>query len=131
MNAASVFDAELIETVAEQSGLDPARLRTLLETHQRSIREMTGVDTLVYDLRKYHSPDPLHERTDDAYFLVVPTDFWGDVADLLSLSDAEATTLRQLHERRVRQALGSTDHDGADAGEPPLADGQAVVLIRE
>jgi len=119
METTHVFDAELVDAVADEFDLNAGRLRSLLETHQQSVRELTGVDTLLYDLRKYHDPDPLRERTAEAYYLVVPTDFWGEVAAHLSLSETEATALQRLHERRLRRRVG----DGED--------GQAVVLLRE
>jgi hypothetical protein len=118
METTRVFDAELVEAVADESGLDAERLRSLLETHQQSVRELTGVDTLLYDLRKYHDPDPLAERTEAAYYLVVPTDFWGEVAAHLSLSESEVTALERLHERRLRRTVDD------------VSDGQAVVLLR-
>ncbi|SDM22873.1 hypothetical protein SAMN04487949_1351 [Halogranum gelatinilyticum] len=114
-----VFEGTVIETVARERGLAVTDLRELVRRHQQSVRDLPGVDNLVYEWRKAFATDPLVERRGDSYFLAVPGHVWPEFGSALSLSTAELNALRAVHDRQLRARLGD------EAG-----DSDAIILTR-
>jgi hypothetical protein len=103
------FDETVIETVAADHDLNSATLRALLERHQRQMRELPGVENLVYEWRKTLPCDPLLERREDVYLLVVEPNVWPQFADALEF-DAEAlAAVRAVHAEQL--TVETTFHD--------------------
>ena len=123
------FDDAVVGAVARDRDIDVSELRDLLRRQQRSVRDLPGVDDIVYEWRKAFAREPLLERREDAYLLAVPNHVWPEFAASLSLSDAELLALREVHERQVRTSLRvSEGGEGADgrAGD----DREGMVLTR-
>lgn len=124
------FDPGVIESVAEETGLDADRLVDLLDRLQRVIRPGRTADDLVYEYRKAFARDPLVERRPDAYYLAVPGHVWPEFGDALDCSSAELRALRSVHDRQFHATLGDHGDDRApmillreaDAGSGARAD---------
>ena len=113
------FEDTVIETVARERGLAVTDLRDLVRRQQESVRDLPGVDDIVYEWRKAFATDPLVERRRDSYFLAVPGHVWPEFASALSVSTEELNALRAVHDRQFRAELGD------EAG-----DSDAMVLSR-
>lgn len=123
------FDDDLLRETASEHDVAVERLTRLARTHQSNVRDLPGVDDIVYEWRKAFAREPLLERREDAYLLAVPNHVWPEFAASLSLSDAELLALREVHERQVRTSLRvSEGGEGADgrAGD----DREGMVLTR-
>lgn len=119
----ALFDDELLAAVAAEFDLDPAALRSAAERHQQQMRDLPGVDELVYEWRKTLPRDPLVARHDDAYLLVVHPDVWPQFVDALELSEAELAALRAIHTRVLSAE--------ADAADIPDDERDAMIVVRE
>jgi len=107
----AAFDEAVIDAVADQHGIDERRLRALVRRHQQSVRDLPGVDDIVYEWRKAFRTDPLVERRPDRYVLATPAHVWPEFGDHLDLDDDERTALEAVHERQAREHTGSdVDH---------------------
>jgi len=110
------FDAEVLAAAAEAYVVDDDRLRSLVGRHQESIRDLPGVENLVYEWRRTLPRSPLVERRPDAYFCVVEIAIWAEFADALALSATEAEALRAVHARQFAASLFDDIDDTDDAG---------------
>jgi len=110
------FDDETIERVATDHGLDPAALRTLVARHQEGVRDLPGVEDIVYEWRSQFHEDPLVHRTDAVYVLALRSSVWDEFADSLDLDGAADEALRAVHARQARSHVDGTDR--LDAGAP-------------
>jgi hypothetical protein len=115
----AAFDPATVERVAAAHDLSADRLRDSLAAHQRSVRDLPGVDDIVYEWRRAFPGDPVVERRPDAYLLVVAALVWGEFADALGLDETTREAVRAVHRETV-----------AAAADGPLPDGDPVVLTR-
>jgi hypothetical protein len=104
----SVFDDDVIATVAEQSVIDADRLRTISEAHQSAVRDLPGVDDIVYEWRNQFHLDPLVSRTEAVYVLAVREHVWQEFADNHGLTDAERDALVRLHDEQACELVDET-----------------------
>lgn len=107
----AAFDDAVFAAVARDRDRLPADLRDLAVRHQRSVRDLPGVDDLVYEYRKAFARGPVADRRAEAYYLLVPDHVWPEFGAALSVSDADLAALRALHDRQFRAALGGLDSD--------------------
>jgi len=118
------FDDSVIETVAAEHDIAPAALTDLVRTHQSNVRDLPGVEDIVYEWRNYFHQDPLVGRTEAAYYLALPAHVWDEFAEDMGLSSAERAALLAVHERQARHA------DGAGVELDRLETDTALVLVR-
>lgn len=120
------FDEAVIDAVAGETDSTTEAVRELVVRHQALVRDNPGVADLVYEWRTRLGYDPLVERTDDAYHLVVLPGIWEEFGDALDLSPAELDRLERVHDRQARRAARRR------GGDESVFDGAApVVLARE
>ena len=121
----SAFDPDLVSSVAGETGGDPDALRSLLRRHQESVRELPGVDDLVYEWRRTFD-DAVVVRTAAAFCCAVRPVVWSEFAAALGVTDDDRERLAAVHDRQARRTAG-------EAGADPSAfdDRAAVVLTRE
>jgi hypothetical protein len=117
----AAFDETVVDAVADETGIRPTRLRELAARHQEEIRDLPGVDDIVYEWRNHFHMDPLVARTGAAYVLAVESHVWEEFDEGLDASGAERDALKALHDRQAR-AL-------APDGER-FERGDAIVLTR-
>lgn len=103
----AVFDDDVVSRTAEETGVGADHLRDVARSHQRTVRELPGVDDIVYEWRRMFPKNPLLERRTEAYYLVVDALVWGEYGEALSLSRTDFDALRALHENQLVAALGS------------------------
>lgn len=115
------FDDEVFASVAAETGVDESRLRDLARRHQEGVRDLPGVDDIVYEWRNQFHQDPLLHRKADIYVLALRAHVWEELGDQLDATETELTALRTLHERQARTLV--TD-------DSRLGDDDAVVLSR-
>jgi hypothetical protein len=120
------FDDDIIAAVAERTGTEPAHLRGLLGRHQQSVRDLPGVDNLVYEWRKYLPYDPVVARTETAFHCVVLPEVWGDFADTLDIDDADFERLLAVHDRQARRSA-----EARGASTEPFDGATPMILTRE
>jgi hypothetical protein len=116
----AAFADRIFDRVAEETGVPLGRLRTVTRRHQQGVRDLPGVDNIVYEWRTQFRADPLVHRTEEVYVLSVADHVWGEFADTLEASPPEREALETVHDRQARRLVGET---------PPLDDG-ALVLTR-
>jgi len=119
------FDADCIAAVADDHDIDVDRLTALARTHQANVRDLPGVDDIVYEWRNQFHLDPLLARTTEAYYLALPAHVWDEFAESLGINDTERAALVALHDRQTRR---DAEEVGADVGR--LNGDEAVVLAR-
>jgi hypothetical protein len=124
-DALGVFDAGLVTDVAGDHDIDSDRLSTLARTHQSNVRDLPGVDDIVYEWRTQFHQDPLLARTNAAYYLALPDHVWDEFAEDIGASEAERAALVDLHGRQTRI---DADEVGADTAR--LETSEPVVLTR-
>lgn len=124
-DALGVFDAGLVTEVAGDHDIDSDRLSTLARTHQSNVRDLPGVDDIVYEWRTQFHQDPLLARTSAAYYLALPDHVWDEFAEDIGISEAERTALVDLHGRQTRI---DADEVGVDTAR--LETSEPVVLTR-
>ncbi len=117
----AAFDADLVESVGNDTGVSPDRLREIARDHQEGVRDLPGVDGIVYEWRTQFHLDPLLYRASDVYVLALRSHVWSEFADRLDLSGAELDALLGLHDEQARRLAGDTGR---------LADDDALVLTR-
>jgi hypothetical protein len=117
----AAFDDDSFETVADETTLDAGALRDVTERHQESVRELPGVDDIVYEWRNHFHMDPLVYRTDRVYVLALPAHVWDEFGDRLDLGDDDLAALKSVHDRQARRMVPDGDRFEAD---------EAVVLGR-
>ncbi|WP_224269281.1 hypothetical protein [Haloprofundus salinisoli] len=125
----SGFDADVVAGVAADRGTTAEELSELLARHQQSVRDLPGVDDIVYEWRKAFADNPVVERRDDRYLLSVPSHVWPEFASALSLSEEELAALRAVHAEQLRADVGDgaeTDALGDDGNE----DDDPMILVR-
>jgi len=121
-----VFDPDLFDEVAADHGVDPDRLRELARRHQSNVRDLPGVEDIVYEWRSQFHWDPLLTQTTAAYYLALPDHVWDEFADDLGVTDAERSALVALHDGQIRRDAPDV---GADTGR--LDSAEPLVLTRE
>jgi len=112
----SAFDDETFGHVAAETEVSADRLRTLVQRHQEGVRDLPGVDDIVYEWRNHFHMDPLLVRTDAVYVLALPAHVWEEFADRLDVSETELDALLSVHDRQARalvDATGRLDGDTA------------------
>jgi hypothetical protein len=110
------FDDELFTAVASDNDLDADRLRSVAGDHQQGVRDLPGVDDIVYEWRNQFHMDPLVHRTPAAYVLALRDHVWSEFGDRLDLSATELDALRSLHDRQARTLVTDASRfDDADA----------------
>jgi hypothetical protein len=104
----SAFDAAVIEGVAADREIDPRRLREVVASQQRLVREFPDmtVEGLVHDWRKVFPEDPLVGTDASAYYLSVRPGVWSDVVGRLDLTADEREALRLANARQFEAARG-------------------------
>lgn len=117
----AAFDDDTFDTVAEGTDVSVDALRRLTRRHQEGIRDLPGVDDIVYEWRNHFHLDPLLARTDAAYVLALPDHVWEEFADRLELSTTQLDALLAVHDRQARALVATTDR---------LDDEAALVLTR-
>jgi len=117
------FTEEVIAAVAADHGVDLDRLTELVRRHQSNVRDLPGVDDIVYEWRNQFHLDPMLARTDDAYYLALPAHVWDEFADDLDVVDDERAALVAVHDQ---QARADAETAGFDASR---LDGDAAVVL--
>jgi len=121
----AAFDDSLLQSVGREVGVD--RLAALARDHQAGVRELPGVDSIVYEWRHQLPVDPLLLRSPDVYVFALPDRVWTEFLDELEANRSEAEALRDLHDRQARRLLDSAE--GPEAGDA-LTTHAAMVLVR-
>lgn len=115
------FDPSVVAAVADEAGLDASSLHDLVRRHQAGVRELPGVDDLVYEWRRGLPFDPVVARTDAAYYLVVPETVWAEFDDHLALGSGEREALREVHDRQTRARAADLERvEGVPDGTAPM-----------
>ncbi|WP_135363395.1 hypothetical protein [Halosimplex halophilum] len=121
----AAFDEAVVESVAADREVSVERLTDVVRTHQANVRELPGVEDIVYEWRNYFHLDPLVGRTEDAYYLALPDHVWAEFTDDLDLTEAESEALLAVHDAQARAAP-----DAAGVDETRLDGDAALVLTR-
>ena len=116
----AAFDDDVLEAVAGEHDLSVESLRDLLVRHQELVRELPGVEDIVYEWRRTLPRNPLVERREAAYYLVVDDTVWTEYRDALDAESGDFEALRAVHDRQLRRVATPPDDDRA-----------AIVLTRE
>lgn len=124
-NELAAFDDELVAETATDHDLAESKLADLARTHQARVRDLPGVDDIVYEWRNHFHLDPLLARTEDAYYLALPTHVWTEFGDDLGSDDAERAALLDLHDRQARRVASTVGINTVRLDED-----HAVVLTR-
>jgi hypothetical protein len=113
-------------TLAEDESAIDERLADLVRTHQSNVRDLPGVEDIVYEWRNYFHQDPLVGRTDGAYYLALPDHVWDEFVADMGIEDPERAALLAVHDRQARAAPADAgvDEDRLDG------DDAALVLTR-
>ncbi|WP_459193941.1 hypothetical protein [Halosimplex sp. J119] len=121
----AAFDDDVIGAAADAHDVTAERLAELVRTHQSNVRELPGVEDIVYEWRNYFHQDPLVGRTQDAYYLALPDHVWEEFIADMDIEDPERAALLAAHDRQARAAPSEAGVDTArlDADE-------ALVLTR-
>ncbi|WP_302080803.1 hypothetical protein [Salinibaculum rarum] len=117
----AAFDDESVETAATTAGIDEGRLREITRSHQENVRDLPGVDDIVYEWRNQFHQDPLVYQEPDVYVLALRDHVWSEFASQLDVTDAELDGLRTLHDTQARSLVADAGRFDSDA---------AVVLTR-
>ncbi|WP_340102072.1 hypothetical protein [Salinibaculum salinum] len=117
----AAFDDDTLETVAATTGVDERRLRDVARAHQAGVRDLPGVDDIVYEWRNQFHQDPLLHRTEAVYVLALRDHVWTEFGAQLDATDAELDALRTLHDEQARSFVSDSSRFDTDA---------AVVLTR-
>lgn len=110
----AAFDEDVIGAVAAETGVEDVRLRDLLRRHQELVRDLPGVDDLVYEWRKGFPVDPLVERRTDAYYLRLDRPVWPEFAEALGMDERELRAVRTAHARQLAAAVDTPETDDLD-----------------
>ena len=123
----AAFDDDLLRSAIAGVGAD--RLAALAREHQAGIRELPGVDDIVYEWRRGLPWDPVLFRSPEVYVLALPDRVWAEFLGELGTGNPEADALRELHDRQARRTLEGVDRPDADAAAA-LDTHAAMVLTR-
>jgi hypothetical protein len=115
------FADAAIDTVAASTGIEADRLREIAREHQEGVRDLPGVDDIVYEWRNQFHLDPLLHRESDVYVLALQDHVWTEFGDRMDLGAGELDALRTLHDEQARRLVSGSDR---------LTDDEAVVLTR-
>lgn len=102
----AAFDSELLAESVESFALTDSKLEQLLRRHQEGVRELPGVDNIVYEWRTQFHDEPLLHRDEDVYVLALQDHVWGEFADYLGLADIEIDAIQSAHERQAQRFDG-------------------------
>jgi len=127
-DSAAFFADGPVEGAAADAGIDPDRLRALLGRHQEGMRDLPGVDGLVYEWRTSLRDDPLVFADGEAYYVALPRRIWRQFADHHDVSEAEFEAMLAAHAVTASAAVSA--RDGAADGPASLDDGEPMVLIK-
>ena len=125
----AAFDDDGIRAVAADRGDDEAAVRDLVRRHQESVRDLPGVEDIVYEWRRMLPRPPLIERREDAYYLLLRRDVWEEYRDALSLTEGEFAALRAVHARQFAAAVGAAGSDGDDGREAAADDDREPMVL--
>jgi len=117
----AAFDDDTIETVAATTDVDEKRLRDVARAHQDGVRDLPGVDDIVYEWRNQFHQDPLLHRTDAIYVLALQDHVWTEFGEQLDATDTELDALQLLHDQQARSLVSDSSRLDTDA---------AVILAR-
>jgi hypothetical protein len=117
----AVFDDETLTATSTEYDVDENVLRAIASAHQNGIRDLPGVDDIVYEWRNQFHRDPLVDRTESAYVLAVQGHVWDEFGESLDIDGAELEALMGLHDRQARAAVGDASR---------FDDDDAIVLTR-
>jgi hypothetical protein len=117
------FDEALIETVAADRDRDTEALCGLVRRHQEQMRELPGVENLVYEWRQLLPSDPLVERRTDAYLLAVEPTVWPQFADALGVDTDALAALKTVHAHHLRATVDD------DRGQRLLAETREAMIV--
>jgi len=112
----AVFDDDVIEATTDDADVDEATLRAVACAHQEGVRDLPGVDDIVYEWRNQFHMDPLVHRSPEVYVLALQDHVWTEFADSLDLDDPSRKALKSLHDRQAQalvDATGRLDSDDA------------------
>ena len=121
----AAFEERVIDAVAADHAVESARLTELVRTHQANVRDLPGVEDIVYEWRNYFHRDPLVGQTPAVYYLALPDHVWEEFTEDLGLDAAERDALLAVH---ARQARAASDEDGVEVAR--LDADAAFVLTR-
>jgi len=110
----AAFDDGILATVSDENDIEENALRALATAHQNGVRDLPGVDDIVYEWRNQFHQDPLVHRTESVYVLAIQPHVWDEFGDSLGVTDAELAALRALHDRQARALAGETSRFDAD-----------------
>jgi len=110
----AAFDGDVFETTAGEVDHDEDRLREIARAHQGGVRNLPGVDDIVYEWRNQFHQDPLIYRTDTVYVLALQNHVWEEFGDSLDLTDADLDALQSLHDRQARELVDGTGRLDSD-----------------
>jgi hypothetical protein len=110
----AAFDDGILESVADGTGLTAGQLRELARRHQDGVRDLPGVDNIVYEWRNHFHMDPLVGRTDAVYVLALRDHVWEEFADRMDISAEERAALEEVHDRQARELVAATDRLDSD-----------------
>jgi len=102
----AAFDDAHVAGVASEYDVGERRLRECLRRHQQQVRDLPGVEDIVYEWRRAFPWDPVVERRDEAYRLRVEPNVWPEFSNALGFDDAETAAVRAVHERHVPGSQG-------------------------
>jgi hypothetical protein len=119
----AAFDEAVLESVATDRDVSVERLTDIVRTHQSNVRELPGVEDIVYEWRNYFHRDPLVGRTEGAYYLALPDHVWAEFTDDLGLDEAEGAALLAAHDAQARAAPSEA---GVETGR---LDGDAALVL--
>jgi hypothetical protein len=119
------FDPDLVSSIAAETGGSADALRSLLRRHQESVRDLPGVDDLVYEWRRALD-DAVVVRTGSVFCCAVRPVVWSEFADALGLDGEERERLVAAHDRQARRIARAEGASGT-----AFDDRAAVVLTRE
>ncbi|WP_436924610.1 hypothetical protein [Halosimplex amylolyticum] len=121
----AAFDDAVLAAAADEHGVSTARLTDLVRTHQSNVRDLPGVEDIVYEWRNYFHQDPLVGRSEAAYYLALPAHVWEEFVEDLGIEGPERAALLAVHDRQARAA-----EPEAGVEEARLDGDAALVLTR-
>jgi succinate dehydrogenase flavin-adding protein (antitoxin of CptAB toxin-antitoxin module) len=101
------FDDDIVELVARRHDCGEDEIRELLRRHQRQVREMPGVEDIVYEWRSQFHEQPVLQRTAEAYYLRLREHVWEEFADALDLAEVDFYAVLDAHEEQTRRKTGA------------------------
>jgi hypothetical protein len=112
----AAFDDETVAATSAAHDVGENVLRAIARAHQENVRELPGVDDIVYEWRNQFHQDPLVHRTETVYVLAIQHHVWEEFGAALDIGGAELDALLALHDRQARALVddgGRFDTDDA------------------